>query len=150
MVASAGSQEAADASGARNLSAHKIHCDRGWPATPSASSKRKEMQVDCSDARYELKIGDRVRRSLIRHFHAFIIKRIKSRGFDADDPRLFNQDMIEAEAWRLAAIVVEEAEREFRDDEFGAQIGILVPSSASEYLEEHLPNRAWLRLRRTI
>lgn len=49
--------------------------------------------------------------------------------------------MIEAEAWKLAAIVIEEAEREFRDDEFGAQIGILVPSSASEYLEEHLPNR---------
>ena len=73
------------------------------------------MQIDCSDARYELKIGDRVRRSLIRHFHAFIIKQIKSRGFDADDPRLFNQDTIEAEAWRLAATAIEEAEREFRD-----------------------------------
>lgn len=99
------------------------------------------MDIDCSDAQYELKIGDSVRRSLIRHFHAFIIKQIKSRGFDADDPRLFNQDMLDAEAWRLAATVIEEAEREFHDDEYGAQIGILVPSSASEYLEEHLPGR---------
>jgi len=99
------------------------------------------MDIDCSDAQYELKIGDRVRRSLIRHFHAFIIKQIKSRGFDADDPKLFNQDMLDAEAWRLAATVIEEAEREFHDDEYGAQIGILVPSSASEYLEEHLPGR---------
>lgn len=99
------------------------------------------MPVDCSDARYELKIGDRVRRSLIRHFHVFIAKQVKSRGIDADDPRVFNQDMIEAEAWRLAATVIEEAEREFRDDEFGAQIGMLVPSSASEYLQLHLPNR---------
>jgi hypothetical protein len=105
------------------------------------SSKRKMMPVDCSDARYELKIGDRVRRSLIRHFHVFIAKQVKSRGIDADDPRVFNQDMIEAEAWRLAATVIEEAEREFRDDEFGAQIGMLVPSSASEYLQLHLPNR---------
>jgi len=99
------------------------------------------MNIDCSDVQYELKIGDRVRRSLIRHFHAFIIKQIKSRGFDADDPKLFNQDMLDAEAWRLAATVIEEAEREFHDDEYGAQIGILVPSSASEYLEEHLPGR---------
>jgi hypothetical protein len=99
------------------------------------------MDIDCSDAQYELKIGDRVRRSLIRHFHAFIIKQIKSRGFDADDSKLFNQDMLDAEAWRLAATVIEEAEREFHDDEYGAQIGILVPSSASEYLEEHLPGR---------
>jgi hypothetical protein len=36
-------------------------------------------------------------------FHAFIIKQIKTRGFDADDPRLFNQDVLDAEAWRLAA-----------------------------------------------
>ena len=99
------------------------------------------MDIDCSDAQYELKIGNRVRRSLIRHFHAFIVKRIKSRGFDAEDPRLFNQDVLEAEAWRLAATVIEEAEREFNDDDYGAQIGILVPSSASEYLEEHLPSR---------
>ncbi|HEV8259785.1 MAG TPA: hypothetical protein VGQ19_03385, partial [Burkholderiales bacterium] len=99
------------------------------------------MDIDCSDAQYELKIGDSVRRSLIRHFHAFIIKQIKTRGFDADDPRLFNQDVLDAEAWRLAATVIEEAEREFHDDEYGAQIGILVPSSASEYLEEHLPGR---------
>jgi len=99
------------------------------------------MDIDCSDAQYELKIGNRVRRSLIRHFHAFIVKRIKSRGFDAEDPRLFNQDVLEAEAWRLAATVIEEAEREFNDDDYGAQIGILVPSSASEYLEEHLPGR---------
>jgi hypothetical protein len=41
----------------------------------------------------------------------------------------------------LAATVIEEAEREFRDDEFGAQIGILVPASATEYLGQHLPNR---------
>jgi hypothetical protein len=47
------------------------------------------MNIDCSDVQYELKIGDSVRRSLIRHFHAFIIKQIKTRGFDADDPRLF-------------------------------------------------------------
>jgi hypothetical protein len=99
------------------------------------------MQIDCSDAQYELKIGNRVRRSLIRHFHAFIIKQIQSRGFDAEDPRLFNQDMIEAEAWRLAATVIEEAEGEFRDDEYGAQFGILVPASASEYLAGHLPGR---------
>jgi hypothetical protein len=99
------------------------------------------MNIDCSDVQYELKIGDSVRRSLIRHFHAFIIKQIKTRGFDADDPRLFNQDVLDAEAWRLAATVIEEAEREFHDDEYGAQIGILVPSSASEYLEEHLPGR---------
>jgi hypothetical protein len=99
------------------------------------------MDIDCSDAQYELKIGDSVRRALIRHFRAFIITQIKSRGFDADDPRLFNQDMLDAEAWRLAATVIEEAEREFHDDEYGAQIGILVPSSASEYLEEHLPGR---------
>lgn len=99
------------------------------------------MNIDCSDAQYELKIGDNVRRSLIRHFHAFIIKQIKMRGFDADDPRLFNQDVLDAEAWRLAATVIEEAEREFHDDKYGAQIGILVPSSASEYLEEHLPGR---------
>jgi hypothetical protein len=98
------------------------------------------MDIDCSDARYELKIGDRVKRSLIRHFHAFIIKQVQSRGFD-EDPKLFNQDTLEAEAWRLAATVIDEAELEFRDDEFGAQIGILVPSSASEYLEQHLPNR---------
>jgi hypothetical protein len=31
------------------------------------------MNIDCSDVQYELKIGDSVRRSLIRHFHAFII-----------------------------------------------------------------------------
>ena len=99
------------------------------------------MDIDCSDAEYELKIGDRVRRSLIRHFHAFIVKQIKSRGFDSEDPRLFNQDILEAEAWRLAATVIEEAEREFNDDDYGAQIGILVPSSASKYLEEHLPGR---------
>jgi hypothetical protein len=99
------------------------------------------MQVDCSDARYELKIGDRVKRSLIRHFHAFIINQVQSRGFDAEDPKLFNQDTLEAEAWRLAATVIEEAEREFNDDEYGAQIGVLVPSSASEYLGQHLPNR---------
>ncbi len=99
------------------------------------------MQVDCSDARYELKIGDRVKRSLIRHFHAFITKQVQSRGFDAEDPKLFNQDTLEAEAWRLAATVIEEAEREFRDDEFGAQIGVLVPSSAAEYLAQHLPDR---------
>ena len=99
------------------------------------------MDIDCSDAQYELKIGNRVRRSLIRHFHAFIVKQIKSRGFDAEDPRLFNQDILEAEAWRLAATVIEEAEREFNDDDYGAQIGILVPSSAPEYLEEHLPGR---------
>ena len=85
------------------------------------------MDIDCSDVQYELKIGNRVRRALIRHFHAFIVKQIKSRGFDADDPTLFNQDILEAEAWRLAATVIEEAEREFRDDEYGAQIGILVP-----------------------
>lgn len=88
------------------------------------------MDIDCSDARYELKIGDRIRRSLNRHFHAFIYKQIRSRGFDAEDPKLFNQDTLEAEAWRLTATVIEEAEREFRDDEFGAQIGILMPSSA--------------------
>ena len=82
-----------------------------------------------------------VRRSLIRHFRSFIITQIKTRGFDADDPRSFNQDVLDAEAWRLAATVIEEAEREFHDDEYGAQIGILVPSSASEYLEEHLPGR---------
>jgi hypothetical protein len=64
------------------------------------------MNIDCSDAQYELKIGDSVRRSLIRHFHAFIIKQIKTRGFDADDPRLFNQDVLDAEAWRLAATVM--------------------------------------------
>jgi hypothetical protein len=56
-------------------------------------------------------------------------------------PKLFNQDTLEAEAWRLAATVIEEAEREFRGDEFRAQIGILGPSSASEYLEQHLPDR---------
>ena len=99
------------------------------------------MDIDCSDAQYELKIGDSVRRSLIRHFHAFIIKQIRTRGFDADNPRFFNHDVLDAEAWRLAATVIEEAEREFHDDEYGAQIGILVPSSASEYLEEHLPGR---------
>jgi hypothetical protein len=55
-------------------------------------SEKRQMQVDCSDARYELKIGDRVKRSLIRHYHAFIIKQVQSRGFDAEDPKLFNQD----------------------------------------------------------
>jgi hypothetical protein len=63
------------------------------------------MDIDCSDAQYELKIGDKVRRSLIRHFRAFIITQIKTRGFAADDPRLFNQDVLDAEAWRLAATV---------------------------------------------
>jgi hypothetical protein len=56
-------------------------------------------------------------------------------------PSCSTRTTLEAEAWRLAATAIEEAEREFRDDEFGAQIGVLVPSSASEYLEEHLPNR---------
>ena len=91
--------------------------------------------------------GDGVKRSLIRHFHAFIIKQVQSRGFDA--PKLFNQDTREAEAWRLAATVIEEAEREFRDDEFGAQIGILGRPRRPSTWNSTCPT-VWLRPRMTI
>lgn len=107
------------------------------------------MDIDCSDARYELKIGDRVTRSLIRHFHAFINKQIRSRGFGAEDPKLFNQDTLEAEAWRLAATVIEEAEHEFRDDEFGLRSGYWCRRRRPSIWNSACPT-AWLRLRMTI
>jgi hypothetical protein len=96
------------------------------------------MQIDCSDARYELKIGDGVRRSLIRHFRAFISQQISRRGFDADDPKSFKQDVLDAEAWRLADALIDVAEREFRGNEYGSLIGEAVASSAPKYLEAHL------------
>jgi hypothetical protein len=96
------------------------------------------MQIDCSDVRYELRIGDGVRRSLIRHFRAFISQQIRGRGFDAEDPMLFNQDTLEAEAWRLAATVIHDAESEFCGNEYGSLIGDEIPASASEFLDAHL------------
>ena len=56
-----------------------------------------------------IEIGDGVRRSLIKHFMNYLVTTIEKRGLSARDPVLFNQDIIEGEAWRLTNIVISRA-----------------------------------------
>jgi hypothetical protein len=66
-------------------------------------------RINCEDSRFLIEIGDGVRRSLIKHFMNYLVTTIEKRGLSARDPVLFNQDIIEGEAWRLTNIVISRA-----------------------------------------
>jgi len=72
-------------------------------------------KINCEDSRFVIEIGDGVRRSLIRHFVNYLVATIEKRGFNARDTVLFNQDVIEAEAWRLTNIVITRARLDLDD-----------------------------------
>jgi hypothetical protein len=62
-----------------------------------------------------LEFADSVKRGLIRHFDTFLHQQIGDCGFASRDPKLFNQDTIAGEAWRLADQVVAETNNSFSD-----------------------------------
>jgi hypothetical protein len=103
------------------------------------------MSVDITsdDYRLNVELGDRVRRHLIRHFSVFLRTKIAEHGFTPDDPLLFDQDRIEAEAWRLAGRVIDEVQQRVADDlaeaEFAGMLGDFDPA---ERIRERLAEQA--------
>jgi hypothetical protein len=74
-------------------------------------------------------------RSLIRHFRAWLSEQIKTRGIDAED---FNQEIVDAEVWRLADRLIADEEHLFNSaPEYAAPI-LAGGTIASEYLEYRL------------
>ena len=108
------------------------------------------MDIDCTDCAFEIYVGGRTRRSLIRHFSTFLKQAIHNKGFNANDPELFDQDMIEEQAWRMAELAIDEMKRSWRT----AQLAInnmkrsyddvrdVVSGSAQEFAETYFAD--WL------
>ena len=68
------------------------------------------IEIRDEDVYLQVRIGNRVRRALIRHFTAFLKAKIAERGYSVDDPLLFDQDMLEDKAWELAEGVIADVE----------------------------------------
>lgn len=66
--------------------------------------------IDCSDCYLSIAIGDGVKRALVRHFARFIVGQLATR--DVRDQSETARDKIDRDAWRLAARVLNEVERE--------------------------------------
>ncbi len=96
------------------------------------------MRIDCTDCTFTLSIGEGVRRSLIRHFRAWLSEQIKARGFKADDPRLLNQDAIDAEAWMLADKLIASEEGRLNLDLSYSAVILTSGTSAADYLESRM------------
>jgi hypothetical protein len=96
------------------------------------------MRIDCTDCTFTLSIGEGVRRSLIRHFRAWLNEQIKARGHEADDPRLFNQDAIDAEAWMLADKLITSEECRLNLDLNCVAVLLTSGTSAADYLESRM------------
>lgn len=95
--------------------------------------------INCADCGFGIRIGGGVKRSLIRHFTAFLHGLIVERGFQSTDPALFNQDTIEAEAWRLAESTIDSVERYFYEAIDGSIALGDELHSAPQMLREALP-----------
>jgi hypothetical protein len=96
------------------------------------------MRIDCADCTLALSIGEGVRRSLIRHFRTWLNEQINARGFKADDPRLFNQDAIDAEAWMLADKLIASEEGRLNFDLKYLAVLMTSGTSAADYLESRM------------
>ena len=96
------------------------------------------MRIDCADCTFTLSIGEGVRRSLIRHFRAWLNEQIKARGFKADDPKLFDQDAIDAEAWMLADKLIASEEGRLNLDLNHVAVLLTSGTSAADYLESRM------------
>src|SRR5579875_263236 len=66
--------------------------------------------IDCTDCYLAIEIGDGVRRALVQHFNRFIADRLAAHGVAAPDER--RREHVDRDAWRLATMVLDEAENE--------------------------------------
>jgi hypothetical protein len=96
------------------------------------------VRVDCTDCAFKLSIGEGVRRSLIRHIRAWLDEQVKACGLKADDPTLFNHDVIDAEAWMLADKLIASEEARFNLDRDYAAFVLKSGASAADYLESRM------------
>ena len=67
-------------------------------------------EIDCTDCYLAIEIGDGAKRALVRHFTGFITGQLASRDVSVQNEGA--RDKIDRDAWRLAARVLNEVERE--------------------------------------
>jgi hypothetical protein len=72
--------------------------------------------IEYSGWALSIRIGPYMRVALQRHLRTFVIEEIKKRGFDADDPQLFDEVKIELEAQELADEVIGKVETALNAD----------------------------------
>ena len=95
------------------------------------------MSIDIRDSTWQLNLSGRTKRSLIRHFRSFVAAQIRSRGFNPDDQGLFDQDQLDAAAWRLAEEAEQAFARCFDEIEYRDGDQIVLPQ-ADDYVRQEM------------
>lgn len=101
------------------------------------------MKIDHEYLMFGLTVGIRNRVAIYNHMRSFLFDSIAARGFDANDPKLFNPLTIEQQAMRLAEEVIGDVERDFSDifengetDIDHGEIKELVAATLNETIEQ--------------